>query len=53
VDALLASFDATNDESWQSSIRDLTMSGLIRFTPEVIARIRARVAGLGPSVPSD
>lgn len=53
VDALLASFDATYDESWESSIRDLTMSGLIRFTPEVIARIRARVAGLGPSVPSD
>jgi hypothetical protein len=53
VDALLASFDATYDEAWESSIRDLAMSGLIRFTPEVMARIRGRIAGLGPGVASD
>ena len=37
----------------ENSIRDLAMSGLIRFTPEAVARIRARVAGLGPGVSSD
>jgi hypothetical protein len=53
VDALLASFDATYDEAWKNSIRDLAMSGLIRFTPEVLAQVRARVAGLGPGGSSD
>jgi hypothetical protein len=52
VDALLASFDATYDEAWKNSIRDLALSGLFRFTPEVMARVRVRVAGLSPDAES-
>jgi hypothetical protein len=48
VDALLASFDATYDEAWKNSIRDLALSGLFRFTPETMARVRVQVVGLSP-----
>jgi hypothetical protein len=53
VDALLREFDATYDEAWSNSMQDLAMSGLFRFTPEAMSRVRARIAALGSDAPSD
>jgi hypothetical protein len=46
VDALLREFDATYDTEWRGSMKDLALSGLLRFTPEVMDTIRKRIAGL-------
>jgi hypothetical protein len=46
VDALLREFDATYDETWRNSMKDLSASELFRFTPEVMDGIRARIDGL-------
>lgn len=46
VDALLHEFDAAYDPTWKAAMADLAMSGLFRFTPEVMDRIRARIAEL-------
>ncbi len=46
VEALLREFDATYDEDWRNSMKDLAASELFRFSPDVMARIRARIVGL-------
>ena len=46
VNALLRKFDATYDDSWKTSMSDLVASGLFRFSPAVMDKIRARIASL-------
>lgn len=46
VDTLLRKFDLAYDADWKSSMRDLAMSGLFRFTPDVMAKIRAQIDAL-------
>jgi hypothetical protein len=46
VDALLREFDATYDQDWRNSMKDLSASELFRFTPDIMDRIRARIDGL-------
>ena len=44
--ALLREFDVTYDETWQSLLGDLSLSGLFHFTPNVMKNVRDRIASL-------
>jgi hypothetical protein len=46
VFGLLRELDMTYDDNWQGLLHDLSLSGLFRFTPNVINNIRGRIATL-------